>query len=62
MTPILRGVDGHDLDHFFRGVCTCSCGDCTLHLEGDRLQCTCPACDRKTCGLRLRPTPLSVKR
>jgi hypothetical protein len=53
VTPLPRGVDGHDEPHLFRGVCICSCQDCTRTVGRDGVQCVCPACDGTKCGARV---------
>lgn len=56
----------HNLDHFFKGVCICSCKACTEHvvvadgkskrggLNGTR--CICPDCPKDLCGAKFPVT------
>lgn len=54
----------HDVDHHFKGVCICSCVQCTLHYRPyspktkpgrenpDVMKCICTSCDVRRCGAR----------
>jgi hypothetical protein len=39
-------------EHFFKGVCICSCEDCTQHPKNTGIKCICPDCPVNLCGLK----------
>jgi hypothetical protein len=52
---IIKGEHDKYADHFFMGVCICSCPRCTMHgteKGKDKLYCIDPACPSDKCGLK----------
>lgn len=43
----------HDHEHFFKGVCICSCVACTEHPGKTNIKCICEGCASVVCGLRV---------